>query len=107
MEKLTVSIPHQLTRAEAKRRIQDGIAELRRQHGALLHDLHETWKGDRMDFSVAALGMSVAGHLEIQDRAVQVEVALPWLLAQLAASVKQQIQQQGRQLLSGPSTNRQ
>jgi putative polyhydroxyalkanoate system protein len=104
MQNLTATIPHQLTRAEAKRRIQDGIAELRRQHGGLLHDLRETWKGDRMDFAVAALGMTVTGHLEIDDRAVHVEVALPWLLSKLAESVKRQIQQQGRDLLGGPST---
>src|ERR1043166_5079778 len=33
MSNLTASIPHQLTRAEAKRRIQDQVGTLRSQHG--------------------------------------------------------------------------
>jgi putative polyhydroxyalkanoate system protein len=102
MQNLTATIPHQLTRAEAKRRIQDGIGKFRREHGALLHDLKEMWEGDRMDFSVSAMGLSITGHLTVDDQAVHVEVALPWLLNMLARPVKQQIERQGRQLLGAP-----
>jgi hypothetical protein len=96
---LTMSIPHQLTRAEAKRRIQEGIAEARRQHGALLGSLAESWQGDTLSFSFGALGQSVSGQAFVEDRAVRVEMTLPWMLAMLAGPIKHQIEQQGRQLL--------
>src|SRR4051812_25219311 len=84
MSNLTATVPHKLTRDEAKRRIQDQLGQLRQQQGQLLQNLQETWTGDRMDFSVAAMGQTVTGHLVVEDQAVQVEVALPWMLAMLA-----------------------
>jgi putative polyhydroxyalkanoate system protein len=100
MPNMTATIPHQLTRAEAKRRIQDQIQTLRRQGGVLLTGLHDTWTGDRLDFSAAAMGQTLTGHLTVDDQAVHVEVALPAILAMLAGTVKQNIEQQGRLLLT-------
>lgn len=102
MQKLTASIPHQLTRAEARRRIQDQIAQLRREHGDLLGGLRESWEGDAMTFTAAVMGQSISGRVDVEDQAVRVEVALPWLLAALAGGARQQIEQQGRRLLAGP-----
>ena len=102
MPNLTASIPHQLGRAEAKRRIQDGLAQARQQHAALLGAVQETWTGDRLAFSVSAMGQTVTGHLDVDDQAVHVDVVLPLFLAMLSGTVKQAIEQQGRRLLTGP-----
>jgi putative polyhydroxyalkanoate system protein len=102
MKNLTVSIPHRLTRAEVKQRIRDEVAKLRREHAALLTELRDTWTGDRMDFFVSAVGQSITGFLVVEDQAVQVEVELPWMLALLAGTVKERVEQQGRRLLAGP-----
>ena len=47
MPDLTATIPHRLTRSEAKRRIQEQLGSARRQYAGLLSDLKETWAGDR------------------------------------------------------------
>ena len=104
MSHLTASIPHQLTRAEAKRRIQDEVTKLRQQQHALFGNLRESWNGDTMDFSLVAMGQSITGHLHVEDQAVRLEVALPWLLSMLAGAMKPRIEQQGRQLLAGPKS---
>jgi len=103
MPNLTASIPHQLSRTEAKRRIQEKIAEARQQHATYLSSLQETWDGDRLTFAVSALGQSVNGHLTVEDQVVHLEIALPLFLSFLAGAVKQQIEQQGHLLLAGPS----
>ena len=103
MPNLTASIPHQLTRAEAKRRIQDQIGMLRQQHGSMFSELKETWTGDRMDFSATAMGQSISGHLNVDDHVVQVDVALPWFLSMLGGAVKQGIEQQVKHVLAIPS----
>ena len=100
MPNMTASIPHQLTRAEAKRRIQDQLGTLRQQQGSLIASIRETWTADRLDFSVHALGQPISGHLTVDDQVVHVEVALPWLLSILAGAVKDKIEQQGRLLLT-------
>jgi putative polyhydroxyalkanoate system protein len=101
MPDLTVTIPHQLGRPEAKRRIQDQLAQVKQQAGSY-GKLDETWQGDRMDFTVSVMGQSFTGRLQVEDQQVRLEVALPAMLAMLAGSVRQRIEEQGRKLLSGP-----
>jgi putative polyhydroxyalkanoate system protein len=103
MPNLTASIPHQLTRAEAKRRIQEQVGTLRRQHGTMFTDLKESWTGDRMNFSAAAMGQTISGHLTVNDQAVNVDIALPWILSMLAGAVKQRIAQQVKHVLAIPA----
>jgi len=99
MQDLTATIPHQLTRTEAKRRIREQVGTVRQQYGTLLTNLQETWTGDTMAFSLMAMGQPISGKLTVDDQAVHLTVALPWLLRMLAGAVKPRIEQQGRLLL--------
>jgi putative polyhydroxyalkanoate system protein len=96
---MTASIPHQLTRAEARRRIVEGIAQARQQYGTFLSGLSEHWEGDTLHFTLSAVGQSVTGTAAVEDNAVRLEVVLPLMLAMLAGPIKHQIEQQGRILL--------
>src|SRR5437763_525103 len=100
MPDMTASIPHQLTRAEVKRRIQVQIGALRHRYGSMVTNLRETWTGDAMSFSLTALGQSISGHLAVDDHAVHLTVALPWLLSMLAKGIKPRIEQEARHLLA-------
>jgi hypothetical protein len=99
MPNLTMSIPHQLTRAEAKRRVQEQVAQLRRQAGRILTSLRETWNGDTMEFTLTATGITLSGHVYVEDRAVRFDIPMPWPLSTLLEGLKPQIEQQGRKLL--------
>jgi putative polyhydroxyalkanoate system protein len=99
MSRLTVSIPHKLSRAEARRRIQEQVDQLQAQHGSPLSRLEQRWTGDTLDFTVVALGQAVTGQIFVEDQAVRLEVVLPWMLAMLANVFKPKIEQQGRKLL--------
>jgi hypothetical protein len=68
MPKMTASIPHRLTRTEAKRRIQEQLGTVRREFARHLHDVHESWTGDRLDFSLRALGQSITDRLNVDNR---------------------------------------
>jgi Putative polyhydroxyalkanoic acid system protein (PHA_gran_rgn) len=103
MPTMTASIPHRLPRAEAKRRIQEQLGVVRREFASHLHDVHESWTGDRLDFSLRALGQSITGRVDVDDQAVHVAIDLPWLLALLAGPVRRQVEDQARRLLAGPS----
>jgi putative polyhydroxyalkanoate system protein len=97
---LTLSVPHQLSRDEARRRIRDQLDRLQQQpYGGMVSRVEQRWSGDTLDFTVHAAGQAVTGQLFVEDHAVRVEVALPWMLALLANTFKQQIERQGRDLL--------
>jgi hypothetical protein len=96
---LIVLIPHDLGKAEARRRLQGGMGSLRSRFGDKLTTIEDSWTDDRMDFRVVALGQSVSGNLEVMEEAVRVEVQLPWLLAMVAEKAKTLIQKQGQLML--------
>jgi hypothetical protein len=96
---LVVSIPHNLGKAEAVRRLQGGIGGLKSQFGDKVASINEAWAGDRMEFRVGAMGQNISGHLDVMEDQVRVELQLPWILAVVAEKAKSFIQKQGTLLL--------
>lgn len=99
---LDISIPHSLGKEEARRRIVQGLASAHDQYATKLGRVDQQWNGDRMDFAVSALGGRVSGWIEVGEKAVQVHVLLPWLLAKLAERLRPQIQGEMRRVLELP-----
>ena len=97
---ITVNIPHELGRAMARQRIEEGFGKISQQFGeAAAKALTKTWDGDRMNFAVAAMGQSVTGHLDVQDAAVVMTILLPNVLALIANKIKGRVQKEGQLLL--------
>ena len=96
---LLVSIPHTLGRAEAGRRIRDGLGQLLGAFGATLTVERQEWTGDRLDFRVRALGQAVSGRVDVEDEAVRLEIELPFFLHLAAEKARGMIQRQGTLLL--------
>lgn len=95
---VVVNIPHQLGRAEARRRIDEGIGRLTQQFAAMGQARH-VWEGDILRFVVAAMGQEVKGSVDVRDQDVVLEVLLPGFLAMIAGKVKGRIQKEGQILL--------
>lgn len=96
---VTVTIPHQLGVAEARRRIEEGLGQLGSQIPGGMGQLRQSWSGDRLDFSAQAMGQTIAGHLTVLADKVHMEVLLPGFLAMMAGKLKGRLQQQGQILL--------
>jgi hypothetical protein len=99
---LTISIPHQLTREEAKRRIQEQLDQTRRQFSGVLGQVEERWEHYTLDLTVASAGQNITARALVEERTVEVAVALPWMLALLAGRVRGEIERRGCQLLQPP-----
>jgi Putative polyhydroxyalkanoic acid system protein (PHA_gran_rgn) len=104
MQHLTATIPHQLSRAEAKQRIESQIGLLQQQPGTFT-DLQTRWVQDTLEFSARILGSSLSGELRVDDHAVHLTVALPWFATLLAGTIRHQIEGSVRKALSGPSAS--
>jgi putative polyhydroxyalkanoate system protein len=99
---VVVSIPHQLGRAEARRRIDEGVGRLTQQF-ATMGDVKSHWEGDILRFTVETMGQAVTGLVDVGDQAVRLEVVLPGFLAMIAGKVKGSLQKQGQILLEDRS----
>jgi len=97
---LTVTLPHQLGRAEARRRIESGFAKmLHALPGGTGHS-SERWEGDRLVFSVSVLAQTVAGVVDVGDAVVTMEIQLPGVLGLLASGLKDRLAKAGQLLLT-------
>jgi putative polyhydroxyalkanoate system protein len=102
MAPLTIVIPHQLTKAEARQRIESHFTQLLGQYGSSLDHLEHHWNGDALDFQAGVMGMTITGKLQVEDQAVRVEIVLPWVLTTMSKSISQTIDQEARKLLGSP-----
>ncbi len=97
---LSVRIPHQLGRAEARRRIESGFANIVGQLPGGNGSFSQRWDGDRLTFSVSGMGQTVSGAVEVFDTSVTMDLELPGLLGTLASGLKGRIQKAGQLLLT-------
>jgi hypothetical protein len=95
---LVVSIPHQLGREEARRRLKVGLTRAASSIPVLTVD-EERWQDDRMFFRVRALGQVASGHIDVAEDHVRLEVVLPWLLQRFAEVAQIAIRNRGTLLL--------
>ena len=98
-EPLVVTIPHRLGKDEALRRIKVGLGRAHREFAALLTIENETWSGDRLIFSVKALGQRASGTIDVYEAALRLEVTLPWLLARFSHAVQRVVGHKGQLML--------
>lgn len=83
-ETVTVVVGHRLGKAEAIRRVREGLAHANGQLGSMIAIDQETWEGDTVRFHMRALGQAAEARIEILEDALRVDVSLPWLLAKAA-----------------------
>jgi hypothetical protein len=97
---ITISIPHQLGRAEARRRIEGGFAKFVHVLPGSGSTCSERWDGDRLTFGVAAMGQTVKGVIDVNDAAVTMEIELPGVLGMIASGLKDRLRKAGQLLLT-------
>ncbi len=97
-EKITVNVPHKLSREEARSRIDSGFGKVQEQIAGKAVAVEQTWNGDSMAFTAGAMGQNITGSLHIQENNVLIEIDLPWFLAKLSGSIGEKLKK-GTQLL--------
>ena len=97
---ITVRIAHQLGRAEARRRIDTGFAKIIQLLPGGGGSCSQRWDGDRLIFSAAAMGQTVAGVIDVLDAAVTIEIDLPGVLGLIAGGLRGRLQKAAQLLLT-------
>ena len=88
---IVVNLPHQLGKAEAKRRIQEGFGAMQQLEGGGLPaglSFEKRWEGDLFHLNARGLGQTMSAVLEILDDSVKVSIDVPNLLTAFAEFIK-------------------
>ena len=100
---MIVNLPHRLGREEAKRRLRGGIGKLKDHVPGGAAEVESRWDGDRMYLTVKAMGQEVAGHIDVEDAKVRLELVLPAFLALFASKIEALFRKKGGELLEDKS----
>ena len=98
---IVVTLPHQLGKAEAVRRLRASFSDAQ-SGGAGLFVFKNQWSGDQLDFRASMLGQNTTGTIDVTENQVRLEVQLPWLLSLLANRAKALVEKQGKLMLEKP-----
>lgn len=100
MSKITISIPHKLGEAEAKRRLEEKAKSVRDQYGNQVSNLRDEWAGNRLSFGFSAMGMKIAGELTVEPSQVQIQVDVPMMAMMFRGPIEAQARKELEQLLA-------
>ena len=100
MPTLNVTVNHQLSQAEATKRLKQKQSEIKEQHTYTVSDLKETWTTpDSLDFAFKILGFSLTGTVESLESAVRIVVALPAAALMMKGTIENQVRRELEQVL--------
>ena len=99
MPKMSMQIPHDLEKSEARSRVEGMIGDLKEQYGDKITDINEEWNGDTGKFSFKAMGFNLAGTLQVTDDDVKVNGDLPWAAKPFQGTIEATIRERTERLL--------
>ncbi len=95
---MRIAVPHNTTRAEAKKLVEQRLDDLQRQYGHYASDLEKQWNGDHLDFSFKAKGFNGKGTLEITDTDVIVDGKLPLIAKPFEPRIRSSVEREAEQM---------
>ncbi|MBL8550370.1 MAG: polyhydroxyalkanoic acid system family protein [Hyphomonadaceae bacterium] len=100
---VTITLPHNLGKAEARARIERGFENMKGQLAqAQIAQFRQAWSADQLQFSASALGQRFHGRIDVGERDLKIEVDLPALLAGFAEKVRGKLKDASVKLLEKP-----
>src|SRR3569833_2056763 len=95
---IEVDLPHNLGKAEARRRIANNIHRLQ-EHIPGGATVQSGWTGDQLNLNVQALGEAVQSTIDVEENKVRVRVLLPGMLGMFSGLIQGALQKKGCVLL--------
>ncbi len=98
---MRVTLPHDLTKEEVRRRMRAHSQEIAGFFPPGLAKVTTGWSSeDRMDITAQVMGMSIPGKVEVGEDHVVIEMDLPMLLSVMKGPLEAAVKQEGQRLLA-------
>jgi hypothetical protein len=97
---MRVTLPHDLTREEVRRRMHAHASEIASFFPPGLADVTTTWPSeDRMDITATVVGYTIPGGVDVRDKEVVIEMRLPAILGLMRGALEAAVKKEGGRLL--------
>jgi putative polyhydroxyalkanoate system protein len=99
MARIDITLNHQLSRSEARHRVEALLEQLHQRYGSMIDGVEKQWDGSTLMFTLQRGGQCIPGEVVVQDQSVSITLALPWLLSFLKGRVQRVIEEEARKQL--------
>ena len=99
MPNIHVAVDHELTQKEALKRIHTLLKDTKKEYGALVTDLEETWKGNEGTFSFSARGYAISGTIDVSSPTVTLDGEVPLALGFFKGKIEGMLRDRAEKLL--------
>lgn len=97
---ITITIPHKLSRLEARARVEDRVGNFKQQlMSAGMGQVTHQWHGDSLNLNARALGQAMNGRIHVNEHDLKIEIELPGLLGTFADKIAGRLKREGALLL--------
>jgi hypothetical protein len=94
MKQIEVRLPHQLSEAEVRRRIDAAVAKARDEYSEQVRDLTATWATEnRLDLGLTVMGMEIEAAIDNLPAELVVRVGVPGMAALFAGRIQAGIEE--------------
>jgi hypothetical protein len=90
---MTIRVEHRLSKEAAKQRLEELIQHSSEDYKKEIQSLAVDWMDYRAHVRLQAKGYSTAGNLEVDDKVVELDFYLPFLLQVFGKKIKALVQQ--------------
>jgi putative polyhydroxyalkanoate system protein len=100
MPKFGVSVPHTLTKDEARSRLERFAEMLESRFANQVSDLQQTWEGDTLKFHFKSYGIPLDGGITVEDHALTLAGDLPFTAMMFKGKIESAIREQLERMVS-------
>jgi len=94
MPKFGVTVPHKLTKEEARSRLERFAELLQSKYEGKVTDLQQSWEGDTLKFSAKTFGIQLKGGIAVNDNDLKLDGDLPFAAMMFKGKIESDIKEQ-------------
>jgi putative polyhydroxyalkanoate system protein len=94
MPKFGVSVPHTLTKEDARSRLERFAEMLEAKFANQVSDLQQSWEGDTLKFHFKTYGIPLNGGITVADKELNVAGDIPFAAMMFKGKIESEIREQ-------------
>ena len=95
---MKVAVPHNTTRAKARRILEERLADAQKQFGHHIEKASYEWTGDVLYVELKGRGLSGKGTVEVTDTEVIIDGKLPLLALPFEGRIRQMVRSEAESM---------
>jgi putative polyhydroxyalkanoate system protein len=93
MPKFGVRVPHQLTKDEARSRLERFVEMIQAKYADKVGDLEQSWEGDTLKFHFKTYGIPLNGGITVNDSELNLAGDLPFAAMMFKGKIESEIRE--------------